>query len=178
MSNSISRTPANAIALDGLERDYENIQNQYNNSVNRLAQAQTGERIELLSKGQRVTVVEQATVPNTPTSPDRPKIAAAGMLGGFALAGGIFVLFELFNNAIRRPKELTTALGITPFAVLPYMDTVQAKRRRRTLWVVLAVGLLAAIFATLWAIQTYYLPLDLVFRRLIDRIGLGEMGQF
>ena len=178
VSDSISRTPANAIALEALERDYANIQSQYNAAVARLAQAQTGERIELMSKGERITVLEQASVPTDPTGPNRPRIAQAGILAGFALAAGLFVLLELLNTAIRRPKELTTALGITPFAVLSYIETDAERRRRRLLWTILIGGGLLAIAGALWAIQTYYLPLDLVFTRVVEKLGLSDALPF
>ncbi len=72
---SIDATPGNAIQLDALQRDYDNTQTQYNNAVARLGAAQTGDRIEALSKGQRITVIEQAVVPDQPSSPNRKKIA-------------------------------------------------------------------------------------------------------
>ncbi|MFM2355788.1 MAG: hypothetical protein RLZZ528_1524, partial [Pseudomonadota bacterium] len=64
LTASIDLTAGNQITLDALTRDYQNIQGQYNNATQRLAQAATGERIELLSKGERITVVDAATVPN------------------------------------------------------------------------------------------------------------------
>jgi polysaccharide chain length determinant protein (PEP-CTERM system associated) len=178
VSDSIARTPANAIALEALERDYANIQAQYNDAVARLAQAQTGERIELLSKGERITVLEQATVPSDPTGPNRPRIAQASVLVGFALAGGLFVLLEMLNSAIRRPQELTTALGITPFAVLSYIDTPRQRTRLRLLWMILACGVLLLLAGALWAVQTYYVPLDLLFSRVVDRLGLSSLVPF
>lgn len=178
VSDSIARTPSNAIALEALERDYSNIQSQYNGAVGRLARAQTGERIELLSKGQRIAVLEQASVPTDPTGPDRPRVAQAGVLAGFALAGGLFVLLELLNNAIRRPKELTTALGITPFAVLSYIETDQERRRRRILWAVVIGSLIVGVAVAVWAIQTYYLPMDLVVEKVADKLGLKGLLPF
>jgi polysaccharide chain length determinant protein (PEP-CTERM system associated) len=173
VSESVARTPANAIALEALERDYANIQSQYNAAVARLAQARTGERIELLSKGERITVLEQASVPSDPTGPNRPRIAQAGVLAGFAVAAALFVLLELLNSAIRRPQELTTSLGITPFAVLSYIETPRERRRRRLLWMILGGGVLLLLVGGLWAVQTYYLPLDLLFARVVEKLGLA-----
>jgi uncharacterized protein involved in exopolysaccharide biosynthesis len=97
LSEAISRSPGNAIALQGLQRDFENIQTQYNEAIKRLAQASTGERIELSARGQRITQIEAATVPSRPASPNRPMIAATGAGVGLGLAAGLFVLLELLN---------------------------------------------------------------------------------
>ncbi|NRB00286.1 MAG: lipopolysaccharide biosynthesis, partial [Rhodobacteraceae bacterium] len=165
----IDRIPRNSIALESLERDYANTEVQYNTAVERLAIAQTGERIEVLAKGERITVVENAAVPTEPTKPNRPLIAGGGVFLGFASAAGLFLLLELLNTAIRRPKELTSGLGITPFAVLPYMQTKTERRRRNTVKVAVVVLGVGIIAGGLWAVQTYYAPLDFVWRQILDR---------
>ncbi|NRB01468.1 MAG: lipopolysaccharide biosynthesis, partial [Rhodobacteraceae bacterium] len=167
----IDRIPRNSIALESLERDYANTEVQYNTAVERLAIAQTGERIEVLAKGERITVVENAAIPTEPTSPNRPLIAGGGVFLGFAAAAGLFLLLELLNTAIRRPKELTSGLGITPFAVLPYMQTKTERRRRNTVKVAVVILGIGIIAGGLWAVQTYYAPLDFVWRQILDRIG-------
>lgn len=103
ISESITRTPANSLTLTSMQRDYQNLQNQYNGAVQRQAQASTGERVALLARGERVTVVEQPTVPSSPAKPDRPKIAAAGVGLGIAAGLGLIVLLELLNTTARRP---------------------------------------------------------------------------
>ena len=50
------------------------------------ATAATGERIELLSKGERISVIEHASVPTRPISPNRPLIAGAGAAAGIGSA--------------------------------------------------------------------------------------------
>lgn len=52
LKTAIEKTPENAIKLEVLERDYENTLGQYNTAIANLAKAQTGERIEVLSKGE------------------------------------------------------------------------------------------------------------------------------
>jgi hypothetical protein len=44
---AIARTPLNAIQLQRLERDYENVQLQFENARIALAQASIGERLEV-----------------------------------------------------------------------------------------------------------------------------------
>ena len=171
--DAIERTPENAIQLEALQREYQNIQGQYNAAVAALGKAQTGERIEVLSKGERITVIEQAVPPNSPNSPNRRLIAGGGVLLGAALAAAFFVLTELINLTLRRPIDLTRAIGVQPLATIPYLESTVAKRKRRALT---AVGLLlvaTAVIVGLWAIHVFYMPVDLLIDRGLDRIGIN-----
>ena len=171
LRDAIERTPGNAIQLEALERDYANTQAQYNAAVRNLAKAETGERIEVLSKGERITIIEQAVPPNRPDSPNRPMIAGGGLFAGTALAAAFFVLAELLNRSIRRPAELTSGLGIQPLATIPYLEPAGTRRRRRALSVILVGGLAIGIPSALWWIHTFYLPLDMMIDRVLGRLG-------
>ncbi len=172
LEEAIARTPENAIALQALERDYENISARYNAASQRLATAAVGERIELTSKGQRITVLRQAVVPRAPTSPNRPLILAAGIAAGLGLSGALVVLLELLNRTIRRPADLTRALQISPLGTLPYISTSSETVKRRG--AVLAVVALFAVGipAGLYFLHVEYMPLDLLADRAMSRIGL------
>jgi polysaccharide biosynthesis transport protein len=172
LEESIRATAPNELALAGLERDLRNVQAQYDSAVGRLGQAAVGERIEVMSKGERFSLVEPAVPPGAPEQPNRLLIAGGGVAGGLAAGLGFIVLLELLNRSIRRPSELNSRLGIPAFATIPYIRT-----RRETLWKRTIVGgVLALIFvgipAGLFALHTYYLPLDLMLRRLLEKAGL------
>lgn len=169
---AIDATPGVTIALDGLDRDYSNLQNQYTNAVSNRARAETGELIETLAKGQRISIMEQAVAPRSPTSPNRPLIAGAGVGGGLVVGLMVVLLLELLNRAIRRPVDLTNRLGITPFSTLPYMRTAgEARRRTFAITVALFVAI-AGIPLSLWVINTFYTPLDLLIDRVVNQLGM------
>lgn len=175
LQETIDATTTVGIRLSEMERELNSVQGQHSNAISRLAQAQMGERIELLSKGQRITVLEQASVPRSPTSPNRPQIAAAGVGAGMAAGLGLVALLELLNRSIRRPIEITRKMGITPIAALPYVRT-----RRQTLFRRVVIGLalvfsLVGVPLALWALHTYYLPLDLLINRLLDVSGINKL---
>lgn len=172
LTDSINRTPANAIALDGLERDYSNTQNQYNNAVSRLAVASTGERIEILSRGQRITVLEQPSVPSRPNKPERMKIAAMGLGAGIAAGLGLIVLLEFLNGTARRPSDIVKKLGVTPMVTIPYIQNAHESLRKRALRVGVVVGILAGIGLAIYGIHTLYLPLDLLAERIISKLSI------
>lgn len=175
LTASIEATPANAITLGTMERDYENTRAQYDEAVAKKARAETGEVIEALAKGQRITVIEQAVAPQQPERPNRLLIAGAGVGGGFALGLAVVLLLELLHPGIRRPQELTSKLGINAFATLPYMRTRgQVLRRRMIIGSALTVAVVG-IPAALWAVDTFYMPLDLLIDRAMQKFGIAGM---
>lgn len=175
LSASIAATPANAIALGTLERDYANLQTQYDDAVAKRAAAETGDVIEALAKGQRISVIEQAVAPTEPERPNRLLIAGGGIGLGFALGLGIVVLLELMKPGIRRPVEIVNRLGITPFATLPYIRTRTEILRRRLILGGVFAAVAVGVPAALWVVHTQYMPLDLLLRQLADRAGLAAL---
>ncbi len=175
LAKTIDATPSNAIALGTLERDYENLRVQYNRAVADLGQARIGDQIELTSKGQRISVIEQATAPREPVSPNRPLIAAASVGGGMALGVGFIVLLELLNGSVRRPVDLTRRLGITPFAAIPYIRTARQSRIRRAIIIaaMLVVGL--GIPLGLYLLHVYYLPMDMLIELVLEKSGINAV---
>ena len=176
LEQQVQDAASNGVVYNKLQRDYSNIQGQYNQAVSRLSIAATGERIELLAKGQRMSVIEQAIVPERPTKPDRPMIAAASVGAGMFAGLALVVLLEFLNRSIRRPIELTSRLGITPFAVLPYIRTRREILLRRLLITGTVGGLVILLPLGLYAVHSLAFPLDSIIERLFNRVGFSVIG--
>ncbi len=172
LQETIDRTPANAIALAALERDLGNVRAQYERAVDRLSTAATGERIEVMSKGQRLVLIEQAGVPSNPSSPNRPLILAGGFVAALALGLAAVVLAEMLRSNFRRSSEITKALGIKPLATLPYISTPGERMRRRGLRIVLLIVILVAVPAAIWVIDSRSILIESVVEQVRDRLNL------
>lgn len=172
---TIAATPSNAVTLGALARDLENVQAQYNDAVARRAEARIGERVEAQSQGRRLTLVEPPVAPTSPTKPNRKLIAAAGGAAGMALGVGVVGLIELLNPAVRRPVEITRAMGVAPFATFPMMRTRRQAMLRRAAIAAMLLLAIGTIPAGLWAIDRYYMPLDMVMDRVASRTGLNAL---
>ena len=169
---SLLKTSSTAISLNALERDYENIQVRYNEAVRNRDQARMNERIEVTAQGQRISVIEGASVPQVPSGPNRIMIVAAGIAVGLGLAVGFFLLLELINRTIRRPFELKSKYGITPLAVIPYMESSRERLIRRTVMVSAFLIVLLGVPGVLYYIDLNYMPLDILANKVFDRLGL------
>jgi len=171
---SMRATPNNEMVLAGLERELASLQAQYNGATAALGQAQVGERIEVLSKGERFSLIEPPTEPNAPVRPKRLLLAGAGVVGGGGLGVGFILLLELLNRSIRRPVELSTKLGIQPFATVPYIRTEGERRWKRSVIAAVLAVIVVVIPAGLFALHTYYMPLDLLFSEFAARFETAE----
>lgn len=172
LEQSIMATPSNAITLDTLERDYANVRAQYDQAVSNKARAETGDMIETLSKGERISVIEQAVAPLAPDQPNRPILAAGGVGGGVVVGLAFVFLLEFFNSGIRRPADLTARLGITPIATLPYLPTRREVWRRRFKIMFILGFFVVFVPAFLLGIHFLYTPLD----QLIDSVLKNMRG--
>jgi len=172
LKESLARTPANTVTLDELNRAYANIEAQYNTAVDRLAQASTGERIESLSRGQRISIIEPPATPNRPTKPNRVLIAGGGTAFGILAGLGLVVLIEFLNRTARRPEDIVNRIGVRPLATIPYMrsrsDIFWKRLIKITVYLVILVGVPLAIYA----VHLYYLPLDLLADKAMNKIGV------
>ncbi|MEL6467645.1 MAG: Wzz/FepE/Etk N-terminal domain-containing protein [Pseudomonadota bacterium] len=170
LRETIQATPNNAIYLDTLQRDFAATRLQYDQAVANRARAETGDIIEALSKGERISVIEQAVPPAEPTSPDRVKLAAAGVGGGLMVGLGLVVLLELLNSSIRRPQDVVRQLDITPLGTLPFIRTRRDRFRRWVLILFVVVAVAAGSVGTLWAINEYFMPLDIFLEKVLRQL--------
>lgn len=170
LSLSIEMTPTNGIALEALERDLQNTQELYAAAVGRMSEARMGERIELSAKGERVTILEPASVPTSPSGPNRAGIIGLGMVFGLALAGSVFMLLEVFNNKVRRPADLERVFQITALSTIPRFETATDRNKRRIVQGAMLLLVAVTVPAATWAVDTYYMPLDELFAKVMARL--------
>ncbi|MDE3080521.1 MAG: hypothetical protein KGI94_10875 [Paracoccaceae bacterium] len=139
----ITAVPANALVLSGLERDQSALQSQYAAAQKNLDAARQAAQVAAQSRGQRISVLQQPSVPTDPIRPRRGLIALAGIAGGLAGGLALAVALEALDRRLRRGEDLVHHLGITPLAVLPRITTRReriARQSRRMLAMVAAAG--------------------------------------
>ncbi|MDF2797826.1 MAG: lipopolysaccharide biosynthesis protein [Devosia sp.] len=139
LSASIARTPSNETRLNSLQRDHQNLQAQYDLAVGRLAEASTGKQIELLLKGERLSLIESAVPPRNFQGFGTRMLLFASIIGGIVAGLVAVILPEFFNRRIRRPAELTSRLQIVPYITVPYIERRVFDRQR------LAMSIAAAL---------------------------------
>lgn len=172
---SIDRTPQVALDLAQLEREYANLERQYDVAVAKEAAAETGEKLEVSRNAERFEVIESAQVPDRPESPNRVMIAAGGAAGSVGLALALTVLLEILNKSVRTVADIERHLALRPLAAIPVIRTAREQRVRRVRRRAIALVVLVVIPAGLFLFDQYVLPLDYVADRIVERTGLSAV---
>lgn len=169
VEESIILTPQVDRSLRGLERDYANAQRKYNEIRDKAMEAQIAENVEEASKSERFVLVEPPTVPDQPQKPDRLKLLAMGLAASIAVGAASLVGIEFIDGSVRSAESLANLIEMVPLAVIPYIETSAEKKKRRMLRIWLGVSVVLLGLAALVAIHFFYMPLDRLTYKLLDR---------
>lgn len=69
-----------------------------------------------------ISLVDEASVPRKPSSPNLPLNMIFALLAGIGLAGGFVFLREYFDDTIRAPSDVETKLGLPLLGLIPLSD--------------------------------------------------------
>lgn len=82
------------------------------------------EKIKKVTKVEDVTTLEDAKLPDSPSSPNiKRNVALGAVLGGFLAIVGVLVR-EILDDRIRRPEDIEDALGLTLLGIVPNIDKI------------------------------------------------------
>ena len=82
------------------------------------------EKIKNVTKVEDVTTLEEAKLPESPSSPNiKRNVLLGAVLGGFLAVVGVLVR-EILDDRIRRPEDVEDALGMTLLGIVPDTDKI------------------------------------------------------
>lgn len=80
------------------------------------------EKIIAVTKVADVTTLEEAEVPNSPSSPNIKRNTLIGFLAGGVLISVVIFVVEVLDDRVKKPEDVEEALGITLLGVVPNMN--------------------------------------------------------
>ena len=124
----IAASPVHGEELATVTRDYDAIQAEYQGLLSKQVAAQLTENLEKRHQDERLRLLEPASLPRNPVSPDR---VAIGLLGiSFSLIAALALPFGLYftDTSFKHPDEIQEEFGIPVVATIP---TVQIPKKRK-----------------------------------------------
>jgi polysaccharide chain length determinant protein (PEP-CTERM system associated) len=172
LDERIAKTHQVSQAYEELTRDYENTLASYKQLKSKQIAAGISENMEFESKAESLKLIEAPQTPFEPVSPNRIKIAVMGVgLSGF-LAFVLVLLPELARPRVWGEPALTRIVGVQPLEVVPVMNQKLDEVRHRWWLVFAAVGVMLSIFIAIAVVHFSIMPLDIIWFKLVARIGL------
>lgn len=171
IEESIIQIPQVDRVLRSLNRDYANAQRKYSEIRNKAMEAQIAENVEEASKSERFILVEPPNVPDQPEKPDRVKLLAMGIAASFAMGAAALVGIEFIDGGVRGADNLAALINMVPLAVIPYIETIEERKHKRRMITILAFSVLGVIVLALVATHFFYMPLDQLIYKVMDRFG-------
>jgi uncharacterized protein involved in exopolysaccharide biosynthesis len=123
-----SRAPAIMEQAMQLENRVSTLRTQYQSVSENLLKAQNSSRMATEQRAERLSLVEPASLPDRPASPNRPLLIAGGAAAGLGLGLLLALGMELLTKPIRSPRQIEQ-LGLPIIGVIP-MITPKGQTRR------------------------------------------------
>ena len=156
--------------LDALVAQQDSLQKDLETASTKLAAAQLGENLEKAQQSEKLEIIEQPTAPQDPVKPNRPKVAALGVLLALAGSAAFAFLREISDKGIRRSSDIFTLVDSQMVVSIPYIVTAREQRRGRWRIVILIFGCILVLIGALAAAYFLLPPLDLMIAKA--RVGL------
>jgi uncharacterized protein involved in exopolysaccharide biosynthesis len=139
-----------ASEIEAAERQVASIDKSLEDANRKLTLARQGEQMERDQQAERLTVIEQPTVPPWPVRPHRMKLVAVT----FAIAGlagvGAVIAAEAFDKSIRGIHELSGVIDSHLIVTIPYIETRAETFRNRAKMVLLFAVVLVGVAAVFY----------------------------
>ncbi len=119
----VEHTPEREQKLKTLERDYENLQKNYQSLLDKKLSAGMQKSLAQGRKGAKFSIVDPAYTPVVPIVPNIPLIMVAGLVLGCALGFGGAVGLELMGRGFRSAEEVELTLGLPVIASIPLYES-------------------------------------------------------
>ena len=116
----VEETPHVETQLRDLQRDYETLDDRYQDILSRKLNAQMAEELERRQKGEQFTVIDSAIPPLVPFEPDVRKLGLMTLLLGLSFGGGLAYLRESMDPAFFSAEDAESYLGRKVLVTLPW----------------------------------------------------------
>ncbi|MEA5115742.1 MAG: XrtA system polysaccharide chain length determinant [Geobacteraceae bacterium] len=158
------KSPAARAELARLEQEKADTRRIYEQLTARHSQAEVSKQMEVQDKGTTYRIVEPATMPFSPASPNRMMIMLAGIAAGIVGAFALLLAIDYFDDTVKGVDALKT-LGIQILAVIPKISdpkaTEEEKQKDRRLYLVAG---------TYFGMIIFLLGLEVIGFSPVDRI--------
>ena len=153
----LDSTPVSDQKFQELSRDYEQAKRNYTDMSEKKTISERATIITGRKQGETLEMLDPASLPLTPTDPNRYMIigggTAAGLLLGLFLAGGR----EMKDTALKNLKDVRAYTQLTILGCVPLLENdLVVRRRRRLAWLAWSTATILGIVVMAGSVFYYF----------------------
>jgi uncharacterized protein involved in exopolysaccharide biosynthesis len=126
----VATTPAAERAVSEIMRHKLALQNEYQQTQDKLQSANLAENFESQQGGERFTMLRAPSVPRSPAFPNRLGLILLGLVLGAAFTGIAVASAESMDHNIRASKDLMLPQSTPLLASIPFIQNSKDRRKR------------------------------------------------
>ncbi|GLS85398.1 hypothetical protein GCM10010873_03710 [Cypionkella aquatica] len=119
IETALAATPEVERVLAGYDRQLQQLQGQYDNVTQRMAEAETTQRLSERQQAERFTLLDRALSPEYPTGGGKKKIAIAGAVASLLAALTLAFVLDLMRPVVRTAAQMQRQLDLEPVVCIP-----------------------------------------------------------
>jgi uncharacterized protein involved in exopolysaccharide biosynthesis len=132
-----------------LMRDYQNASSKHQEVMNKILEARISEGMEEHQKGEKFTLIDPASYPQKPVSPNRGLILFAGVIMSLGAGFGTVALAEYLDHSVKSSDELARLTGLPVLGsiirIQTQEDILMERRKRKLIWAVTSFSLIMGL---------------------------------
>ena len=117
----VSLSPAIEEQYKQMARDYDNAQKNYQDLLGNKSKSDFALKMEQQQQGEQMRLLNPASLPETPTFPNRLMFAAGGLGAGLGLGLGIALWMEMRDKSIRTEADAEAAVDLPMLVAIPWV---------------------------------------------------------
>jgi uncharacterized protein involved in exopolysaccharide biosynthesis len=140
-----------------LTRDYQLRKREYEDLTQKQTQSSMATDLEQRKQGETLEVLEQASLPQTPSEPNRWMVVASGLVIG--LVTGLFAAAgrEMKDTSLKSLKDVRVYTGLPVLGSVPLVENdLLVQRKRRLTWVAWSGATIVGFLLMLGSVYYYY----------------------
>jgi len=131
IESRVDKSPRREQEMVSLTRDYENLKASYDDLLKKKLEAEVSQNLEKRQKGEQFQILDPASLPVDPFSPNRPKVFAIAFAVALLVGFGGAIGFEMVNPTLRGKREFQHLFKIPVLASIPVIRDTQYEARNR-----------------------------------------------
>lgn len=157
LQGRIEGTPISEKQYQELLRDRDLARQRYQDLDGKKTRGESGQKMESRAQGERLELLDQASLPQTPTEPKRPMVIGMGAVAGLVLGLVFAGAREMKDSSLKNLKDVRAYTQLPILGSVPLLENdFVVRRRRRIAWLAWTTACLAGVVIMSGSVVYYY----------------------